>query len=76
MQLLAIGGLAGPVAFVAAWAITGSVKPGYSAVNDAISDLAATHASTRFPMTIGFIGFGIGVGAFGFALRAAGADQC
>ena len=42
-------------------------------MNDAISDLAATHASTRVAMTIAFVGFGVAVIAFGFALRAAGA---
>ncbi len=40
----------------------------YSPVDDAISDLAAVDASTRVAMTIGFVLFGVGVIAFGFAL--------
>jgi hypothetical membrane protein len=70
---LALGGVVGPVTFLSTWAIAGARKPGYSPVNDAISDLAATHASTRVAMTIGFVGFGATVIAFGLALRAAGA---
>jgi hypothetical protein len=68
---LAIGGLVGPVAFVATWGIAGAVKSGYSPIEDAISDLAALHASTRVAMTLGFVTFSVGVIAFGFALRAA-----
>ena len=34
----------GPVAFVTTWALAGSATHGYSPVDDAISDLAATHA--------------------------------
>jgi hypothetical membrane protein len=70
---LALGGIIGPVTFVSTWAIAGARKPGYSPVNDAISDLAASHASTRIAMTIGFVGFGAAVIAFGLALRATGA---
>jgi hypothetical membrane protein len=70
---LALGGIIGPVTFVSTWAIAGARKPRYSPVNDAISDLAASHASTRVAMTIGFVVFGAAVIAFGLALRAAGA---
>lgn len=68
-RLLAVGGVVGPVAFVVAWVLAGSVTSGYSPVNDAISDLAATHAPARFGMTLGFVAFGAGVIPFGFALR-------
>jgi hypothetical protein len=73
VALLAIGGVIGPLAFVTTWVVAGRVAPGYSPVGDAISDLAATHASTRVAMTLGFVAFGIGVIAFGLALRGAGA---
>ena len=73
VALLAIGGVIGPLAFVTTWVVAGRVAPGYSPVRDAISDLAATHASTRVAMTLGFVVFGVGVIAFGLALRGAGA---
>jgi len=70
-RLVAIGGMLGPVAFVLAWVLAGSATSGYSPVNDAISDLAATHAPERAAMTLGFVAFAAGVIPFGFALRAA-----
>ena len=72
VRLLATGGVLGPAAFVFAWLAAGAAASGYSPVDDAISDLAATGASTQVAMTFGFIGFGIGVIAFGVALRGAG----
>jgi hypothetical membrane protein len=73
VRLLAIGGALGPLTFVATWLIAGAVTNGYSPVEEAISDLAATDAGTRVAMTLGFIAFGAGVVAFGVALRGAGA---
>ncbi len=67
-RILASGGVIGPVAFVAAWSVAGAVG-GFSFVDDAISDLAAVGASTRIAMTIGFVLFGVGLIAFGLALR-------
>ena len=58
---LALGGVIGPVAFVGSWAILGATTPGYSPVNGAISDLAAVDASSRAPMTAGFVVFGLGL---------------
>lgn len=71
--LLAAGGVIGPLTFVITWLVAGLATTGYSPVDDAISDLARIHARTQVAMTIGFIGFGAGVIAFGFALRGAGA---
>jgi len=71
MRRLAIGGIIGPLAFVTAWVWTGRATPGYSPANDAISDLAATHAPERIAMTFGFVVFGVGVICFGLALRRA-----
>ena len=69
VRLLALGGVVGPVVFVVSWAVAGATTSGYSAVDGAISDLAATGASTQVAMTVSFVVFGIGVIAFGFALR-------
>lgn len=70
VRLLALGGVVGPVVFVVSWVVAGASTSGYSAVDGAISDLAATDASTQVAMTASFVIFGIGVIAFGFALRA------
>ena len=69
LQLLALGGLIGPVAFVGAWVLAGLTTKGYSPIDSAISDLASVGASTRVLMTLGFVLFGIGLIAFGLALR-------
>jgi hypothetical membrane protein len=68
-RLLAIGGIVGPVAFVLAWVIAGLSTDGYSPVDDAISELAASDADTQVLMTAGLAIFGIGVGCYAFALR-------
>ncbi|MGD9798003.1 MAG: DUF998 domain-containing protein [Acidimicrobiia bacterium] len=67
----AAGGVVGPAAFVAAWSVLGAVRPGYSAVHDPISRLAEVGASTRVPMTLGFLAFGAGVAAYAGSLRRA-----
>ena len=66
----ALGGIVGPVAFVASWSALGAVKAGYSPLHDPISDLAGVHASTRPVMTAGFVVFGAGVWVYSRALRA------
>lgn len=66
---LLLGGVAGPAAFVAAWAIGGAVAEGYSPVEDPISRLAAVGATTRPLMTAGFLGFGAGMTAFAAGVR-------
>ena len=68
---LAIGGIAGPLAFVAAWSFLGTGQPGYSPIRDPISRLAAIDAPTRAPMTAGLLTFGAGVAAYASALAAA-----
>ena len=70
VRWLALGGVIGPVVFVGSWALAGATTSGYSAVDGAISDLAAADASTQFGMTVSLVVFGLGVIAFGFALRA------
>ncbi len=65
------GGVLGPCAFVAAWAVAGVVAEGYSPVDEAISRLAAVGAPTRPLMTAGFLAFGAGMAAFAAGLRSA-----
>jgi hypothetical protein len=70
-KLLAVGGLVGPAAFVADWAVLGARRAGYSPIHDAISRLAERGASTRPAMTAGFVAYGIGLITYGIALRQA-----
>jgi hypothetical membrane protein len=67
---LLFGGVLGPAAFVAAWAILGLTASGYSPVDDAISRLGAVGAPTRPAMTAGFVAYGMGLVLFGMALRS------
>ncbi len=60
-----IGGIAGPAAFIGAWAVCGAATEGYSPVHDAISRLAAVEADTRGAMTLGFIAYAAGLVAYG-----------
>jgi len=68
---LALGGAVGVTGFVAAWAIRGATREGYSSIDDAISQLAATGAPGRHWMNTGFLAFGIGVPMYAIALRRA-----
>lgn len=69
-RLPALGGVVGPAAFVAAWAVLGRRLPGYSPVDDAISRLAAGGAPDRYVMTAGLVALGTGLPLYGSALRA------
>ncbi len=64
------GGVVGPVTFISAWAIGGAVQDGYSAIDQAISRLAAVDASARVLMTVGLATLGVGMLLFAAALRA------
>lgn len=57
------------VGFVAAWAIGGLAVDSYSAIDDAISRLAAVGSPVRWWMTAGFVAFGVGVSLFAQTLR-------
>ena len=70
-RLLAVGGVAGPAAFVGAWAVLGATRQDYSPAHDAISRLAALGAPTRTAMTVGLVGYGVGVVVYAVALRDA-----
>lgn len=64
----AVSGIAGPTAFVAAWATGGALTPGYSPFRDTISRLAEEGASTAPLMTAGFVAFGVLLPIWGRAL--------
>jgi hypothetical membrane protein len=68
-RALLLGGVLGPLAFIAAWVGAGFAATDYSPVTDPISELAEVGAPTQAWMTAGFIVFGVGVAAFGVALR-------
>lgn len=68
-RALAAGGVIGPAWFVAAWAIGGALRHGYSPIDDAISRLAEVGAGTQAAMTSGLVAYGLGVGGWSLALR-------
>jgi hypothetical protein len=61
--------MAGPAAFVSAWAAHGAGAAGYEPTRDAISRLAALGAPTRPAMTAGLLALAAGMGLYGLALR-------
>ena len=68
---LALGGVIGPTAFVAAWSIGAFVEDRQlSAIDDAISQLAHVDSNTRWLMTTGLCAFGVGVGLFAASVRS------
>lgn len=67
---LAFGGIIGPTAFIAAWAILGAPKTGYNPVEDHISRLAAQGVPERPAMTAGFLVFGVSLPLYAVALRS------
>ena len=64
-------GLAGPTIFIGGWLTAGALRPDYSPINDAISQLARLGAPNRAVMTSAFIGFGLSLPIFGQALAEA-----
>lgn len=68
-RLLALGGIAGPVSFIGAWATAGAMRDGYDPIESAISRLAELGTTSRPLMTAGFVVFGVGLPAFALALR-------
>lgn len=71
-RLAALGGIAGPAAFIGAWAILGATRAGYSPVTDHISDLAKLGTAHRPWMTAGFVAYGIGLPLYGVAAFSRG----
>lgn len=66
-RILALGGVVGPAAFIAAWTVAGARKTAYSVVDDPISRLAAIGASTRPLMTAGLLVYAAGLAGYGAA---------
>ncbi len=64
-----MAGVLGPACFVGTWVLAGALRPGYSPVRDAISQLARTGAPRRALMTTAFVVFGVSIPVFGRALR-------
>jgi hypothetical membrane protein len=64
-------GLAGPTIFIGGWLTGGALRSNYSPINDAISQLARVGAPNRALMTGAFIGFGLSLPIFGYALAEA-----
>ena len=69
-RFLSLGGIIGPAAFIAAWAILGARKAGYNPLEDHISRLAAQGVATRPAMTAGFVVFGVSLPLYSLAVRA------
>lgn len=65
------GGIVGPVVFVSGWALNGLRYDGYSPIDNAISDLAASVSPVQWGMTFAFVVFSVGVAAYSQALRVA-----
>jgi hypothetical membrane protein len=75
-RLLASCGIAGPVAFTAAWVASSLLQTGYSATRVQLSGLAAMNARDPQIMIAGFIVLGACLIAFGAALgRVAAAGR-
>lgn len=62
--------MAGPAVFVTAWAVLGGRTEGYDPTRDAISRLAARHATTRPVMTAALVGLGAGMALYSVTLRS------
>jgi hypothetical protein len=70
-RLRLLGGVLGPAAFTAAWAVSTARQDGYSIRDEHISGLAAPDARTPALMMAGFFALGAGTIAAGSALEDA-----
>jgi uncharacterized protein DUF998 len=57
--------IAGQVAFIATWIAAGALEPGYSAIDQAISELGARNAARPWLMNTGIVILGVSVAALG-----------
>jgi hypothetical membrane protein len=71
VRKLAWAAIAGQVAFVAAWIVAGALEPGYSHLDQAVSELGARGAAHPLIVNAGLVAMGLAVAALGFALPAA-----
>lgn len=67
---VAVLGVLGVVAYIAAWTIGGLVWDGYDPTRQAISELFASGAPahTRVPLSVSLVASGLGLVAFGWAM--------
>jgi hypothetical membrane protein len=72
----ALGLVAGPAAFIAAWLLGGALTPGYDPVDDAISRIAADNMPQQSLMTVGFVTYGVALVVGSYALRASLLRRC
>ena len=70
-RLRALGGIVGPAAFTAAWAVSTARQDGYSIKDEHISGLAAPDARDPAVMIAGFLVLGAGTIAAGSAIEDA-----
>src|SRR4051812_11383215 len=70
-RALVWGALAGQLAFIAAWVVAGALEPGYSHVDQAVSELAARTAAHPGIVTARIVAFGLSFAALGLALAPA-----
>jgi hypothetical membrane protein len=73
IMLAACGGIAGPVLFTAAWAVSSLRQAGHPAARIQLSGLAAEDAQDPQIMIAAFVGLGACLMGFGAALRRAAA---
>jgi hypothetical protein len=67
---LAWGALAGQVVFIASWVVAGALEPGYSHVDQGVSELGARGAEHPLIVNTGLVVFGLTFVALGAALLA------
>src|SRR3954451_19372158 len=70
-RALVWGALAGQLAFIAAWVVAGALEPGYSHVDQGVSELGAATASHPLVMDAGLVVLGASLAALGVALLPA-----
>jgi hypothetical protein len=63
--------LAGQVLFILSWVVAGALEPGYSHVDQGVSELGARGAEHAWIVNAGIVVFGLSIGAIGVAVRAA-----
>lgn len=70
-RAVAIAAVGAVLAYVASWAVGGVVWEGYDPARQAISELFAigSPVATRLPLSVGLVGSGVGLVAFGWALE-------
>lgn len=67
-RALAWAALAGQLLFIAAWVVAGALEPGYSHVEQAVSELGAGDAAHPWLMNLGLVVLGLSIAGLGPAL--------